>query len=1404
MHGTQKRPTRPTRAPAKNEPAITPRRHVAPRLTTVQLVERLVALQLRQAPLDILAAEALPPFLDMFDAPAGALLLYHCEEEALVLAAARGLSPAGTRHLARLQRGAAEAWEIPLHGLLNRKAYIIERPDEHPFVPELVSREEIPRLANLASIPLYRGAMPIGIVLAIADRRPISDTDILAHVLAFDMLALALDGAMPRRAQPAARVAASPATTADSAAALVCEPWVEPRDLARELEAELATVRGERETLAERLAATDTALAEATAALAAARTERTRAVASAEAALEQAVGGRDATITEARAQRDAAVAEARADRDGTVARLRAEHEAALELARGRHAAVLEEGRAEREAAVAAVHAEVQVAADAVVLGLRAEIAERNAGLAERAATLAERERALAATTAERDQAREAAAATSALVRQLRAEIAAVEAELSGARGDHEQERARVSTQADEVLTLRSELEQVRAEATQLAADRRRILAALEDPSAEPAAVIEALRAQVARLEAQVGALEMSRAELATRAETATDNAEHRVAMQRRAVDELRAEHAGALAAVRADAEQRLGEAERTHAEQLATAIAATERARSEDQAAQRRVVEELRASATELRASATAQVAAARAESEHRIGELRTSSERALADAHAGAERMLAEERTRFELEIAEQRTRLERALADERGGAERALTELRSQLADERARVGRDATELRTQYEDARAREQAETATLRARDVEALAAALATGDERAAEVDRLAGVLAAMTAEHDDLETRLQAALAAHEEVASTASARDHATTQRLAEAGAAVAAERLRVEREAAAARAGREREIAAERAAHQERLLAERVLFEQQGANARTRFEAELAAAVRTRDEHAARAAALAEEILQGGEALSAARRRQQALEDELAIVRAEAVRLRDDRERVLAAVEDPGAEPAAVIVTLRQAVASRAAEVASLTSERGELLRRVAIESEAAEQSRVTHERERAGAEERITAQRRELDDARQEIARGCDELEERGRESARLREELAEARAARAAAVAELGTVAGDRERVTAELDSVATERARALADAAATAAERERALTERERETVEREQALLDREIAAAARERALMDAERALGERGRVLGERERTHTERNGAGEQPAGDAPFKLDLFQPILREEREAARFDPVPAAPALTVDVLVPGAHRVLDTDVERRTQITAALANVRATPRRAVFANVLAPSPASMVEIESASAAGALVIGYAADGERSRIVGALRCFAAPPSGAEAAAALDPLARQPRRLISLSEDVDAFIPAKAALTAAGHSVAMACDAKQALDLLGMLTPDAVLVDARTAPEAAADFLAALDLEKGRVLVLLVHGPAAGGALAKVVQRLLRPGALDPAALARVYEAIIAAPAPTPAKGAPVKPVRAVERPKTVPRKIVSRRGVPQRR
>src|SRR5436190_23692780 len=113
-------PPRPGVTSAKpTVPAAPPRRPVGPRLETVDLIERIIALEHKQVALEVLADAVLSPFLDLFGSTTGALLLYHTHDGTLTLAASRGLSATGQQHLEILRPGAAGAWEIPLHGLLN-------------------------------------------------------------------------------------------------------------------------------------------------------------------------------------------------------------------------------------------------------------------------------------------------------------------------------------------------------------------------------------------------------------------------------------------------------------------------------------------------------------------------------------------------------------------------------------------------------------------------------------------------------------------------------------------------------------------------------------------------------------------------------------------------------------------------------------------------------------------------------------------------------------------------------------------------------------------------------------------------------------------------------------------------------------------------------------------------------------------------------------------------------------------------------------------------------------------------------------------------------------------------------------------------------------------------------------
>jgi len=103
-------------------------------------------------------------------AAAAALCLYDVREQALRLAAEIGLSDEGAqrlRHIAR--RGEGTSWGIPLHGMLNRRCYLIEHAARNRFVPPLIPDAD--RIETVACLPVYAGDAPLA-SLVLVTRAP--------------------------------------------------------------------------------------------------------------------------------------------------------------------------------------------------------------------------------------------------------------------------------------------------------------------------------------------------------------------------------------------------------------------------------------------------------------------------------------------------------------------------------------------------------------------------------------------------------------------------------------------------------------------------------------------------------------------------------------------------------------------------------------------------------------------------------------------------------------------------------------------------------------------------------------------------------------------------------------------------------------------------------------------------------------------------------------------------------------------------------------------------------------------------------------------------------------------------------------------------------------------------------
>jgi hypothetical protein len=1228
-----------------------------PRPATYELIERIVGLQLRGATLTELADGVLPRLLEVFASQAGALLLYHSDDRSLTLAASRGLSPAGRTRLEALHPNTAEGWDIPLHGLLNHKAYIIERPHEHPFVPELVPLDIAPRVPNLACLPLYRGQFPVGVLLVIADGPALNETEVLSQVLVYDVLALALDAGLRARGETP-----GPLDPGEALPALTCEPWTDPRARVQQLEAELGEVARTRDELTARLAALEDEYADAARTIEQYRTTSTHALAGERAAAVEEVTAR-AQQFQAQLARQLAAAQ-------------------RELANARAAA-------ERQLA------DERAAADATVKELQSALVDRDgtyettvrklqSAIAERDGLRAVREQELAALRDERDgiertarEASDAIARSNDELAHLRGERAQIveahELALARARALHEHRLADVETAHRQALhetqtastaaaarataaeqrgaTLERQLASARDEAARRRELHEQILGELEDPTVEPVAAVRGLRETISALETEVTRVTGERTAVERRMAQEVQSGEQRVTAHHRELRQLQVAHEHALAELQAVHQHDVEDSRAVHRQELA------------------QIDEAHRQHAAEQHAEAQQRLADERAAHEGQVAELRADAERRLAALEAARAEAVT-------------RARAAESRARELDGGLRTLHAEVERLHDERAKV---------------------VAAVDDPNAEPVAVIKALREQ----VVGLEGELHAARAERATLEEQVQATRQHHEDRLAQSAAEAAAAVAELKEALAAretTLGERERA-MQALDAAAAQARQTAAE--AHE--------VMQRQSSEIE-RVHGELGAAQTVHAETLAR--------------VSAATSRAEALEAELMAVRTDVGRLRDEREQVLAAVEDAGAEPAEVIRGLRQRVEEFEQASAQLEGERAALERRLA--------------EERQAFEEQLTGQQRETD------AR-ADTL---GRELETLR-----------AGVRELETEAAERATLDERLATV----------------ERERADAERERRAYLARVGELERDLS---RSEALLETARTeLESATRTARAAQATAAAEaaGGARPRPASFAPTRVQVLAP----------------PPALAA---APRTHRVNEPNPALREQIAFALASElpKPPPGGTLVTNLLAAVPSGLAALDEAARAGTLVLAYAADGSgRHRVLGPVRCFAEPPLPAEVVATL---ARTPgpRRVITLSDDVDALIPTKAALSDAGHSVSMACDPKQAHDILAMFTPDVVLADLRTAPESAADFLDALPLESGLIQVVLVHGDPTGSVLKRVIGRLLRPGALVPSEIVDACRQAIQGPPPPPGRkpgpvrGRPVVPA------KPAPRKVGGRR------
>ncbi len=660
------------RTPGRSGPAA-PRPAASP--AALRLAERLRELGAGAAALEELLEPALRAVLEATKANAGALCLFDQRHELLRLAVEVGLSDEGCQQLRLVRRGGMNGWDMPLHGLLNRRVYLIERASRNRYVPPLV--EAAASVTTIGCVPLYAAALPVAsmVLVTLAPNR-LTEQQIGPIDQPLRELARIIETA--RRRCVAAPESPAPVTAPRGTSARGPSDGAQPHAEA----ASFAEAERERARLAT--------------ALHAAATERAE-----EARRQAAVDAADAVERAGEVKRlMARVAEA----EGAAERER-ERVTASERERQQLAALLEDAAARERR----VQEELRAASER----LSAHDDEVRRALA--AAQAAEEARAAADA--------EAASAREALAR-AEAAVAALEEEKRRARDEIERLREEGAALLTERARLGKGLEEARvreAEARVQVADLERRMAALRDErhadAAARATELEQLEARLVEAEAaaahrheRVDEWQRDRDRLAAELHEAA-------AREQRAQEELRAATERAAAAAEGDL-RRAFDAARTAEEAQAAARADADGARAalaRAEAAVRELegerreaqaeIERLQAAANDLLAErerlgrglaetrAHEEQARTRlAEAEREAVALREAHEREVAALGGRLEASIAErERLRAALEAVE----AERdALAADEAAADAAHARLEEAVVRDAARAGRAASE--------------------------------------------------------------------------------------------------------------------------------------------------------------------------------------------------------------------------------------------------------------------------------------------------------------------------------------------------------------------------------------------------------------------------------------------------------------------------------------------------------------------------------------------------------------------------------------------------------------------------------------------------------------------------------------------------------------------------------------
>ena len=446
---------------------------------------------------------ALRAVLEESGAHAGALCLFDPRQAVLRLAVERGLSDEGCRRLRTVRRGDPTTWDMPLHGLMNGRAYLIESAARNRYVPRLV--EPAASVRTVACVPLNAGPLPVGsLILVAVAPRSFGERDIRALEPALGHLAGMIEAARRRRR------ATETAGSVESSAATAGLVAARDRLIAdhERLAAELAARTSEVERLGSALDTAAADRARLTADLEGARrtaeqvTPLTAALAEAERArarLAEAVGAAAAERSE-QARGLATLEAARTEAQQLADRARSELAVARQVA------------AEAAATTAATAAEQQ----RQVERLEARLVDAEAAAARRVEAARERERAHERTADEIRAAlaheRRSREEREAAERRLREEREAVERGASDGRAELERAHAAADQAMRAHAAAVADAETVRAELTKTT----HVIEALEDEAARAQGEILRLEAELTTADAERSRLEDALAEVRTR------------------------------------------------------------------------------------------------------------------------------------------------------------------------------------------------------------------------------------------------------------------------------------------------------------------------------------------------------------------------------------------------------------------------------------------------------------------------------------------------------------------------------------------------------------------------------------------------------------------------------------------------------------------------------------------------------------------------------------------------------------------------------------------------------------------------------------------------------------------------------------------------------------------------